>query len=76
MIKKFLMERDAGEIYHSLSEENKIKYMNIINKIVSKPENYIVSIDLARPYSKDFSVVMHSLYKEDGTIEIKGIDKF
>ena len=64
MIEKFIFEDGSEENYEKLPEDRKIKYQGIWKKAVCCPEQYVLSVDIASPNSKDNCVVIKFNYEE------------
>jgi len=76
MIEKFICETDDN--YTKLPKERKQKYREIWKKAVCCPEKYVVSVDVASPDSKDYSVVTKFNYEEfiKGKMVVESVEYF
>lgn len=76
MIERIICETDDN--YKGLSDERKLKYQEIFKKAVCCPDKYVISVDLASPYSKDNCVVVKFNYEEflKGNKVIESIEHF
>lgn len=64
MVEKIICEKDAEDNYEKLSKDKKRKYQEIYTKAVCNLENYVLSVDIASPNSKDQSCVIKYNYEE------------
>ena len=78
MIEKFIFEDGSEENYEKLSEDRKIKYQRIWEKATYCPDQYVLSVDIAQPNSKDNCVAIKFNYEEflKGNKVIENIEYF
>lgn len=76
MIEKLLIEDEHNITYFQLNNEKQLKYQELMSKIDDEPEKYIVAVDLAKPDSKDFSIILKVQKDKDGNIIVKKIKNF
>ena len=78
MIKEIICENKSHINYQSLSEDRKIKYIDIYNKANCCPKKYVLSVDIASPNSKDYSCVVKYDYEEylKGNMIIESVENF
>lgn len=78
MIEKIICESDSQNNYEKLSEERKLKYQEIYNKVTCCPEEYILGVDVASPDIKDCSCVVKYNYEEfiKGNLVVESVEYF
>jgi len=78
MIEEIICEEQSHINYQSLSEDRKLKYIDIYNKANCCPEKYILGLVIASPNSKDYCCVVKYNYEEylKGNKIIKSVEYF
>lgn len=84
MIKEIICDNEDNSNYCRLPEDRKLEYQKIHKQLNCCPEEYIISVDVASPDSKDMSCVVYyevdergkPILDEDGKQIITGIKYF